>query len=91
MSITQDAAKRGIRAWTDETIRARTDAMIDVILEIWPVPVGNVGLQNGAAPTAEVYVGIPELAAAGLLTAGQRTHIPPPTQARNARSPKTAG
>ena len=81
VSITQDAVKRGKKAWTDETIQARTDAMIDVILEIWPVPEGNVGLQNGAAPAVEVYVGIPDLLAAGLLTAGQRLHSHPPAYA----------
>lgn len=74
IALTQDAVKRGRRGWTDALIRSRTDAMIDDVLAIWPVPANNVGLKVGALGVSDVYIGIPELVAAGYLTPGQRLY-----------------
>lgn len=76
ISLTQDAIKRGRKSWTDNMIRSRTDALIDDIVAIWPVPPDNTGLRVGPT-TTEVYIGIPDLIAAGYLTAGQKLYARP--------------
>jgi hypothetical protein len=71
VSLTQDALRLGEKGWTDATIRTRTESMIDTLLEVWPVPADAVGLDRSARGGSEVYIGITELLAAGLLEPGQ--------------------
>src|SRR5690606_13330286 len=38
------------QSWTEEDIDERTDAMIDLLLQVWPVPTGHVGEIVDALP-----------------------------------------
>ena len=56
--------------WTHEGIRARTDSMIQMILEIWPVPAGH--RSDGGPGRVKVHrnLDLADLLNAGLLTSG---------------------
>lgn len=57
--------------WTDEDIRARTAQMSKIVCQIWPVPAGHKsGFTKEEASPRRHRVGLADLVAAGLLTAG---------------------
>lgn len=62
----------GESGWDEESIDARTDLMVDVVLTVWPVPEGHVGSPEAAPSRAETWVEIKHLLAAGLLDVGAR-------------------
>jgi hypothetical protein len=64
----------GGHGWDEETIRARTDLLIDTILQIWPVPEGHVGLVATEDRADSVTVTVADLLTDGLLTANQTLH-----------------
>ena len=56
--------------WDDEHIRARTEQLIDVITEIWPVPEGHQSLTERIERRPTRKVELADLMAAGLLEEG---------------------
>jgi len=62
-----DQAKDG---WDDEHIRARTERLIDVITEVWPVPEGHQSLTERIERRPTRKVELADLMAAGLLEEG---------------------
>lgn len=69
--MTRDLLKQGAGGWTDDRIVTRTSQLVDVILRIWQVPDGHVGL---VAPDlghkAKYKVTLRDLIDAGLLATG---------------------
>lgn len=58
------------RSWTEEDIDKRTDAMIDLLLQVWPVPTGHAGEIVDALPVNVEDIGLRELLDLGLLHVG---------------------
>ncbi len=63
--------------WNEDSIDARTQAMIEALLATWPVPEGHNGDIVHATPSDQGWVEIKHLLAAGVLPAGTRL-IPRP-------------
>ena len=61
-------------SWSDGAIEKRTQAMVDAILEIWPVPDGHRVAAKPEGPRVHKTVTISDLLAGGMLQAGQRLH-----------------
>jgi hypothetical protein len=56
--------------WTDGAIEARTNALIELILEVWPAPPGHKSGFTRAAPRLRRKVQLADLINAGVLAAG---------------------
>jgi hypothetical protein len=56
--------------WTDESVRSRTESLIDVIIEIWPVPEGHRAGFSGGAGRLGRRVDLADLINAGSLEPG---------------------
>lgn len=62
-----DASQQG---WDEALIDARTGALLDALLRIWPVPAGHTGETTDNRTSAETWISVSDLIAAGLLTPG---------------------
>ncbi|ROP33044.1 uncharacterized protein with ParB-like and HNH nuclease domain [Couchioplanes caeruleus] len=60
--------------WNDDRVRARTDQLIRLILDIWPVPEGHKSQATGTAQTPSRKVELTDLIGAGLLEEGATLH-----------------
>lgn len=56
--------------WTEDQIRARTQRMIDLLLEIWPVPAGHTSPTAVAERRVKRRILVTDLITAGLLEPG---------------------
>lgn len=72
--ITKDAMNLAPLEWDERTIEARTDQLAEQILDIWPVPVGHIGLPADIPrqPTETAHVYIAHLVSSGWIDAGTR-------------------
>lgn len=70
LKINADLMARSEHAWTESTIRARTNAMSAAIQEIWPVPAGHVAGFRRADDRPKQRIALADLLAAGLLEPG---------------------
>lgn len=70
--ITNDVIQAYPDRWSEELIAARTARLTEAILEVWPVPVGHLGLDARAvaAPASTGEVDVAELVSAGLIEPG---------------------
>jgi hypothetical protein len=64
----QDSGKNG---WSEELIRARTDELTSMILDIWKVPEGHVSKVNRAQEESAKKINVIDLISAGLVQPGQ--------------------
>lgn len=62
--------------WDELAIDARTEAMVDALLSIWPAPPGHEGVVEGPRSRKNAWVQLRDLLAAGLLDAGTVVHAP---------------
>jgi hypothetical protein len=62
--------KLGRVGWTDESIRARTRELTQVIIDVWPVPPGHRSGFLASTPKLRKKVGLSDLIAAGVLQPG---------------------
>jgi Protein of unknown function DUF262/Protein of unknown function (DUF1524)/Restriction Enzyme Adenine Methylase Associated len=62
----------GEATWTEDAINARTNQLIDVLLQVWPVPDGHLGQVVDPRDKSQDWVEVKDLIAAGLLQAGTR-------------------
>ncbi|MDO8150204.1 DUF262 domain-containing protein [Isoptericola sp. b408] len=58
--------------WDEASIDARTDRLIDILLEVWPVPPGHEGTVSATRASVNTWVEIKDLVGAGLLAPGTR-------------------
>lgn len=72
--LNRTVRKMGQSGWDESMIHERTMRLIDVLLEIWPVPPGHTGLAPSATNADTVYVGLADLLTAGMLVHGQVLH-----------------
>lgn len=80
--MTRDILRQGASSWTDDDIVKRTHALVDIILDIWPVPEGHVGLvAPDLGSKARYKVTLRDLVDAGLLAPGTVLHARPQAQA----------
>ncbi|KRF05308.1 hypothetical protein ASH00_13075 [Arthrobacter sp. Soil782] len=72
--ITKDAMRiAGEGSWSEREIIARTNQMIEQILNIWPAPAGHVGLRShSTAPATTVMVDLALLVSSGWLEVGAK-------------------
>lgn len=68
--MNRDLLKVSRDGWTDEQIQRRTDQMVEIVLEIWPVPEGHVSGFSRTLPRRRRKVQLSDLLSAGLLQAG---------------------
>lgn len=66
----------GENGWDERKIDERTEALIQLLLATWTVPVGHVGLIEKAAPGSADDVGVDQLIIAGVLTPGMALSNP---------------
>jgi hypothetical protein len=64
----QDSGKNG---WSEELIRARTEELTSMILDIWKVPEGHVSKINRAKEESTKKINVVDLISAGLVQPGQ--------------------
>lgn len=72
LKLNMDLLALGDGGWTHEFIRRRTEDLISVILEVWPVPEGHVSAFARAAERPRHRIEIADLLGAGLLEPGQQ-------------------
>lgn len=58
------------KGWTDELIKSRSKELAQIIIQIWPVPVGHRSGFSSKGPTVHKEVDVSDLIAAGFLGAG---------------------
>lgn len=63
-------AVKHVDEWDETSIDERTAVMTEALISAWPVPEGHVGAIADKAPSAEKWVEIKHLLAAGLLAPG---------------------
>jgi hypothetical protein len=68
--LTNEAMVMGEEGWDEQTITDRTALLISQILEVWPVPVGHVGLEAAGSDQSTVSVDLAQLISDGWLEAG---------------------
>lgn len=61
-------------SWDNEAIRARTERLTDVIIDVWPVPEGHTSRTERIEQRPSRRVGLADLIAAGLLEEGATPH-----------------
>lgn len=64
----QDSGKSG---WSEELIRARTEELISMILDIWKVPEGHISKVNRTKEDTPQKINVVDLISAGLVQPGQ--------------------
>ncbi|MBV0895977.1 DUF262 domain-containing protein [Microbacterium sp. NC79] len=72
--LTRDVLATAPDAWDEEHIEVRTEQLIEMVLEIWPVPAGHVGAvaEKRDMPTTIGGVFVHHLVESGILPAGSR-------------------
>ena len=64
----QDSGKNG---WSEELIRARTEELTSMILDIWKIPEGHISKVNRAKEENSQKINVIDLISAGLVQPGQ--------------------
>jgi hypothetical protein len=70
LMLNRELVRKAIDRWTDESIRARTRELSDIVISIWPVPVGHRSPYIAAKPRRRKKIHISDLIAAGALDPG---------------------
>jgi hypothetical protein len=68
--LNRDLLRKGAEQWTDELIRMRTREMTEIVISIWPVPIGHKSPYVIGTPRRRKKVRIPDLIGAGVLQPG---------------------
>lgn len=71
MLMNNDVRISGVTGWDELKIDARTTEMTNMILQIWPTPIGHTGTHSGAASQPTSYIGLDALISEGLIKVGQ--------------------
>jgi hypothetical protein len=70
LMLNRDLLRKGAEQWTDELIRMRTREMTEIIISIWPVPIGHKSPYIIGKPRRRKKVRLPDLIVAGVLQSG---------------------
>ena len=70
LMLNRELLKKADDQWTDEAIQARTHELIDVIMQIWPVPANHRSGFSHDKPRRHKKVQLADLINAGALTPG---------------------
>ena len=65
-------SQSGGAEWTEDTIDTRSSQLIDVLLQVWPVPEGHTGQVVDPRDKSQDWVEVKDLVASGLLEPGTR-------------------
>jgi Restriction Enzyme Adenine Methylase Associated len=65
---------RKASSWDDECIRIRTDQLIDLIVQVWPVPEGRMSGTERTERRPTRRIDVADLIAAGLIDEGATLH-----------------
>lgn len=65
-------SQSGDADWTEDTIDTRSSQLIDVLLQVWPVPEGHTGQVVDPRDKSQDWVEVKDLVASGLLEPGTR-------------------
>ena len=68
--MNRDILKASPAEWTDEAIRVRTQQMVEIIIQIWPVPPNHRSGYQPDKPRARKKVRLPDLITGGVLAPG---------------------
>lgn len=61
--------------WTDDKVRSRTKALIEVVLRIWPVPNGHTSAFARAEEQPRQRIDLTDVMSAGLIDAGTTLYV----------------
>lgn len=70
LMLNRDLLKKGSERWTDELIRIRTHELTEIVISIWPVPVGHKSPYIIGKPRRRKKIRIPDLIGAAVLQPG---------------------
>ena len=70
LMLNRELVRKAPERWTDESIRVRTRELSDIVISIWPVPVGHRSPYIAAKPRRRKKIHIVDLIAAGALEPG---------------------
>jgi Protein of unknown function (DUF1524)/Restriction Enzyme Adenine Methylase Associated len=70
LMLNRDLLKKGDTQWTEELIAGRTRDLAELILQIWPVPLGHKSGFTGDRPRPQRKLQLSDLIAAGVLSPG---------------------
>lgn len=70
LKLNMDLLDAGGELWTEDSIRGRTDDLIQSIVEIWPVPVGHKSNFGAQSERPRHKIEVADLIGAGLLEVG---------------------
>jgi hypothetical protein len=71
IKITSDVLQHADPTWSESAIKDRTERLTRSILEIWPVPIGHLGLLQEDAASRRPKTTVATLVSAGYLKPGQ--------------------
>ncbi len=71
LMLNRQLLAQGPNGWTEDDIRARAQRLIDVVLQIWPVPEGHRSGVHKQSKQTTRKIEIADLLSAGLLEEGQ--------------------
>jgi hypothetical protein len=70
LMLNRELVRKAAERWTDDSIRVRTRELSDIVISIWPVPVGHRSPYIAAKPRRRKKIHISDLIAAGALESG---------------------
>ncbi|MEU4593689.1 GmrSD restriction endonuclease domain-containing protein [Micromonospora aurantiaca (nom. illeg.)] len=74
LMLNRELLQQSQEGWDDEGIEARTQQLVDTILEVWPVPDGHRSSATHATKHMKRRLTLADLMSAGLLEAGTSLH-----------------
>jgi hypothetical protein len=69
--INKQVQELGSNGWSEDLIKSRTAAIVQSLINIWPVPAGHKSRILSEKPEKQLKVGVVDLISAGLVSAGQ--------------------
>lgn len=80
LKLNGDLLAIGQDSWTEVSIKARNEQIVEAILEIWPVPAGHKSASGAAEVQPKRRVSLADLIGASVLEAGVTLHARPKSQ-----------
>ncbi len=68
--LNRELLRKATDRWTDESIRFRTRELIEIVISVWPVPMGHRSPYVAAKPRRRKKIHVSDLIGAGVLGPG---------------------
>ncbi|MGA3565420.1 GmrSD restriction endonuclease domain-containing protein [Melissospora conviva] len=74
LMLNRELLDQAHESWNEESIEARTQRLVDTVLEVWPVPGGHQASGTSSTKRRKRRITLSDLMSAGLLAAGASLH-----------------